>query len=289
MIKKLIDSINDNFVEFTNKKVSKKEIEKKILPIFFFLNNSKNNMFLISGSQGIGKTTILKILNKNFYKFFGKRLLTLSLDDFYYDKSQRRLLSKSVHPLMITRGVPGTHNIKEIFNIIEKFNKSQYPIKIPIFNKLTDSQIKKRKIIKKKSDILILEGWCCGSSALKKEYLHKNINALEKKFDKKYIWRNYYNEKLKKEYSELFKKFDELIFFRPPSFSCVLKWRYNQENYLKNLNKNKSIQGMSKKNIIYFIQHYEKITKWMIKIMPKKANLTIFVDKNQKIKNIKKN
>ena len=289
MLKKLVDSIQNNFIEFTNKKISKKEIEKKILPIFLFFNNSKKNMFLISGSQGIGKTTILKILNKNFYKFFGKRLLTLSLDDFYYDKPQRKLLSKSVHPLMITRGVPGTHNIKEIFNIIEKFNKSQYPIKIPIFDKLTDSRIKKKKIIKKKSDILILEGWCCGSPALKKKYLYSNINVLEKKFDKKYIWRNYYNEKLKKEYSKLYKKFDELIYFKPPSFSNVLKWRLSQENNLKKLNKSKSIQGMSKKNILYFIQHYEKITKWMIKTMPRKASLAIYVDKNQKIKRVKKN
>jgi len=43
---------------------------------------------------------------------------------------------------------------------------------------------------------------------------------------------------------------------------------------------------MGKKQILEFIQHYEKITKWMMKVLPSKANLTINVDKNQKIKKI---
>ena len=41
---------------------------------------------------------------------------------------------------------------------------------------------------------------------------------------------------------------------------------------------------MSKDDIKIFIQYYEKITKWMMKVMPKKANLTISVDINQKIR-----
>ena len=61
MQKKLIDSIQNDFFKLTNKKLSKKQIEKKILPIFFFIYNSKRKKFLISGSQGIGKTTIEKI------------------------------------------------------------------------------------------------------------------------------------------------------------------------------------------------------------------------------------
>ena len=282
---KLIDSIHNNFFELTNKKISKSEIEKKILPIFLFLNNSKKNKFLISGSQGIGKTTILKILKKDFYKFFNKRLLTLSLDDFYYDKYQRKLLSKSIHSLMMTRGVPGTHDITEILSIINKFNKSQYPIELPIFDKLSDLKLLRKKIIKIKSDILILEGWCCGATALEKEYLQANVNKLEKKFDKQYIWRNYYNSKLKNEYYELFKKFDGLIYFKAPSFSHVFKWRLKQEKHMKKMY-NKTKIGMDNKEIAEFVQHYEKITKWMMKKLPKKADLTIYVDKNQKIRKI---
>ena len=284
MQKKLIDSIQNDFFKLTNKKLSKKQIEKKILPIFFFIFNSKRKKFLISGSQGVGKTTILEILNKNFHKFFGKKILMLSLDDFYYDRAQREILSKTIHPLLMTRGVPGTHNTKEILNVIKKFSKSEYPIKIPIFNKLKDTRRRRKRIINEKTDIIILEGWCCGSPPINKKYLQKNINILEKQFDKKLIWRNYYNNKLKNEYSELYKKFDKLIYFNAPSFSYVLKWRVKQE---KNSKKNKNTkQGMNKKEIAEFIQHYEKITKWMMKVLLKKANINILVEKNQNIKKI---
>ena len=50
--------------------------------------------------------------------------------------------------------------------------------------------------------------------------------------------------------------------------------------------RNNHIGVMGKKQILEFIQHYEKITKWMMKVLPSKANLTINVDKNQKIKKI---
>jgi len=184
----------------------------------------------------------------------------------------------------MTRGVPGTHNIKEILNTIKKFNKSKYPIKIPIFNKLKDTRREKQKIINKKADIIILEGWCCGSPPINIKYLQKNINILEKKFDSKFKWRNYYNNKLKNEYSELFNKFDKLIYLKAPSFSYVLKWRLKQE---KNNKKNKnSKNGMTKTEIVEFIKHYEKITKWTIKVLPKKANFIAYINKDQMIKKI---
>ncbi len=284
MQKELIHSIQNDFFNLTNKKLSKKQIEKNILPIFFFIYNSKTKKFLISGSQGIGKTTILEILNRNFNKFFGKKILTLSLDDFYYDKGQRKILSKTIHPLLMTRGVPGTHNTKEILNVINQFNKSEYPLKIPIFNKLKDTRKRRKRIISEKNDIIILEGWCCGSPSIYKKYLKKNINILEKKFDKKFIWRNYYNNKLNNEYSELYKKFDKLIYFNAPSFSYVFNWRLKQEKNMK-ITKN-SKQGMNKKEIAEFIQHYEKITRWMMKVLPIKADLTAYINANQNITKI---
>ena len=284
MQKKFIDSIQYDFFKLTNRKLSKKQIEKKILPIFCFIYNSKKKKFLISGSQGIGKTTILEILNRNFHKFFGKKILSLSLDNFYYDKTKRKILSKTIHPLLMTRGVPGTHNTKEILNVIKKFNKSEYPIKIPIFNKLKDTRRKKQRIINEVTDVLILEGWCCGSPPINKKFLQRNINILEKQFDKKFIWRNYYNNKLKNEYSKLFNKFDNLIYFKAPRFSYVFDWRLKQEMNTKTNNNTK--QGMNKKEIAEFVQHYEKITKWMMKILLKKADINILVDKNQDIKKI---
>ena len=82
----------------------------------------------------------------------------------------------------------------------------------------------------------------------------------------------------------MFKKFDKLIYFNTPSFSHVFNWRLKQE---KNTNKNKNSKiGMNKKEIAEFIQHYEKITKWTIKVLPKKANFIAYINKDQMIKKI---
>ena len=82
----------------------------------------------------------------------------------------------------------------------------------------------------------------------------------------------------------MYKKFDKLIYFNAPDFSCVSNWRLKQEENMK-ITKN-SKQGMDKKEIAEFIQHYEKITKWMMKVLPIKADLTAYINTNQNIKKI---
>jgi len=279
----IVNSINKDLSILTKKKFSKKYISKYIFPIIDNIANSKQKKILISGSQGIGKSTFLKIIEKNILKFYKKKILTLSLDDYYLPKKERLILSKKIHPLLITRGVPGTHDLNKLIKDINSFQNKKYPIYKPIFDKLKDDRSKKKEKIIKKADILILEGWCCGSPPIEKKYLYKNINLLEKKEDPYMIWRNFYNQKLKNEYSNLFKLFEKKIFLKSSSFNYVLNWRFKQEKMMSERN-NKKI--MNKKELEYFISHYEKITKFMIKVLPKKADIVIKIDKNQRIKNL---
>ena len=281
MSQKLTILIQKQLLEITNKKFSIKYIEKYLIPIFEYISKSKKRKFLVSGSQGIGKSTLVCILKKNFKNFYNKKILCLSLDDYYLKKKQRVNLSKKKHPLLLTRGVPGTHDIKKLTKDIDSFEKSKYPINIPIFNKLTDDRLKRTQKINSHNDILILEGWCCGCPSISKNFLHKNINKLEKEGDIRKIWRNYFNKELKNDYYQLFKKFDKLIYLEPPSFSFIVNWRLKQEKML--VRKNKNVASMNKKEITEFISYYEKITKWMMKVLPVKANVCIKIDKNQKI------
>ena len=284
MTNKIINSIEKQLYILTKKKFSKKYIHEYIIPIIDFIISSKKKKFLISGSQGIGKSTLLKVIEENIKIFYKKKVLTLSLDDYYLTKKERLKLSKKFHPLLLTRGVPGTHNIKKLFNHIEQFDKSKYPIKLTIFDKLNDDCSKNTRIIRSHADILILEGWCCGCAPINKKFLMKNINDLEKEKDRDHKWRTYYNEQLMKEYAKLFKLFDKTIFLKVPSFLSVLKWRIKQEKMMGIDQNVKKI--MSNKDIFNFISYYEKITKWMRKTLPSKAHLMIEIDKNQKIKKI---
>jgi len=275
--------IQENLKKLTNKNFSKKYISQFIIPIINKINNSKDNKFIIAGSQGAGKSTLAKIFKLVLENAYKKKVMLLSIDDYYLSKNKRNKLSKNIHPLLITRGVPGTHDIVALKNDIINFQKKKFPINTPRFNKLKDDISSKKNIIKK-AEILLLEGWCCGSPSINKKYLFKNINRLETIFDKNKKWRQYYNSQLKKDYKKVFSLFDQQIYIQPPSFSYILKWRYNQEknNALKSRNKD----FMNKKELQKFIQHYEKLTKWMMKTMPAKADIVIKIDSNQKIKKV---
>ena len=286
-MEKAINYIQNESLKIYNRKFSKKYIKENILPIINFINISGKNKFLIGGSQGIGKSSLIKIISNTLNKIYKKKVLSLSLDDYYLTKKQRLNLSKNKNKLLITRGVPGTHDIKKLIEDIKKFDKSKFPINTPLFDKLIDDVLKEKKIVKSKADILILEGWCCGCNEINIKYLYKNINKLEKNYDYNYSWRKYYNYKLKNEYKELFNLFDLSIFMKAPSFRYVYDWRYKQE--IKNSSKSKNFKRMSINEIKFFIQHFEKITKWMIKDLNKKANLVINVNKDQKIFSLKIN
>ena len=268
----------------TEYKYSISYINKTIKRIFKEIIQSKKKRFIISGSQGCGKTTLLKLIKNNFKNFYNIDPLCISLDDYYLTKKQRNDLSKRIHPLLQTRGVPGTHATGKITKTLQLFDKKKYPIKIPKFDKLIDDRLPVSQIITTKKNMIFLEGWCCGCPPLSNSFLQKNLNNIEKT-DSEYIWRKYYNKKLKKEYRLIFKHFEYLIYFKIPSFDCVLKWRIKQEKRLK-LTKKKNTNYMNKKEIINFVSYYEKITKWMMKNTLSKSDLTIKINKNQKIQSI---
>ena len=267
----------------TNKKFSIAYISRSITPIIDKIINTNDNKFLISGSQGVGKSTLAIIIKLVIEKIYKKKVMILSIDYYYLSKNKRNEISKKIHPLLKTRGVPGTHDINKLRRHINNFNKQKFPISTPKFDKLKDDCSKTLNKVTS-AQILILEGWCCGTSAVEDKYLYKNINKLELNLDKNFVWRKYYNSILKNQYQSVFKMFDITIYLKPPSFAYVLKWRVLQEK--NNAIKNNQKKLMNKKELSFFIQHYEKITKWMIKTMPAKADILINLDRNQKIKKI---
>ena len=275
--------IQEQLKHLTNKTFSKKYINQYIVPIIKNINDSKNDKFIIAGSQGSGKSTLTAVLKLVLEKFYKKKVMLLSIDDYYLSKNKRLKLSKKIHPLLITRGVPGTHNIAALRKDIINFQKKKFPIVAPLFNKLKDDISSKKKIIKK-AEILLLEGWCCGSPPISRDYLFKNINRLESTLDKNKAWRQYYNFQLQRDYKKVFSLFDKQIYIQAPSFTYILKWRNAQEK--SNALKSKDEKFMKKTDLRKFIQHYEKLTKWMIKTMPAKADMLIKIDSNQKIKKV---
>ena len=271
------------------------QLEKFYLPISKmikdeYLKRKKTKIIGLTGGQGTGKSTIsniLKIILKEAYKL---ETVIFSIDDFYKTLNERKIMSKKISALFLTRGVPGTHDTKMLLNCLQTLKNDKFKnYIIPKFDKSNDDRFSKNKWlkIKKKPDIVIFEGWCVGATAQEKKDLISPINKLEKHKDKNKIWRKKVNLELKKNYKKIFKLIDKLIFLKVPSFKYVLKWRLLQEKKLRLTGKGNKI--MTDKQINNFIMYYERITKHMLKILPKTADTVISIDNKHRLKSIKFN
>ena len=279
---------------FSKSKITKiDDLRKSYIPISFWIEKKYKEkgktLFLgLSGGQGSGKTTTTGILKIILNKFFKRNVYVTSIDHFYKTFHERNMLSKKVHALLKTRGVPGTHDIglvKSFFiNIKEnKFRK----LKIPKFDKSTDDRLnyKHWSKINKRPEIVLFEGWCVGAKPQANNLIKKPINTLEAKEDKNLIWRKYVNEKLKQQYKKVFCMIDHFLFMRVPNFDMVFKWRLLQEQKLKKKsNSNQKI--MTYNQIKRFIMFYQRITLQMIKDLSKSASIIIFLKKNHEIKKV---
>ena len=255
-----------------------------------FVKRKKTKIIGLAGGQGTGKSTISEILKIILEEGFGLETVIFSIDDFYKTRKERKIMAKKISPLFLTRGVPGTHDAKMLFNCMKNLKKNRFKkILVPKFDKSKDDRNLKSKwlAVKKKPNIVIFEGWCVGVASQKKKDLVFSINKLEEQKDKKKIWRQTVNKELQNNYQKIFCLIDRLIFLKVPSFKYIYKWRLLQEKKLRAKSKGHKI--MSDKQVKNFIMYYERLTKNMLKILPKKANIVIDIDKNHRLKSIKFN
>ena len=244
----------------------------------------------LTGGQGTGKSTISNILKIILKEAHGLETVIFSIDDFYKTFRERKILSKKINTLFLTRGVPGTHDTEMLYKCIKNLkNKNFKKFMIPKFDKSSDNRSPKNKWlkIKKKPNIVIFEGWCVGVEAQKNKDLIIPINKLEKQRDKKKIWRKQVNLELKKKYKKIFDLIDKLIFLKVPSFKYVFKWRLLQEQKLRITSKGK--KTMTAKEIKIFIMYYERLTKHMLKTLPRTADTVIGIDEKHRLRSIKFN
>ena len=245
----------------------------------------KTKIIGLSGGQGAGKSTITGILKLILKKKYGLNICVFSIDDFYKTKNERLRMSKKKHPLFITRGVPGTHDIALLNQTIRKLKQKKFrTVLIPKFDKSKDDRYRKNKWqkIKIKPDIIIFEGWCVGTTHQNNNELKRPLNLIEKKYDENLKWRKTVNNLIKKRYKNIFNKIDKLVFLKVPHFNYIIKWRWLQEQKMKLTTKSK--KTMSKTQVKEFIMFYERLTKHMMKNYSKISDLTIFLDKNHRSK-----
>ena len=289
---KFISSQETKRDKFKNKD---KMIKSFLIPISFWISKrvKKNKPLMIglAGGQGSGKTTISSILSIILKKYFKLKIFIVSIDDFYKTRKDRKKLSKIKHPLLMTRGVPGTHDIDLMLNFFKKAKSDKFKsMQVPKFNKATDDRYSKKLWykIKSKPDVVIFEGWCVGAKAQTVSQLKKPINSLERVYDQGVEWRSYVNNQLKTKYKTLFKQLDGLLYLKAKNFNLLRNWRLKQERKLWVQTKNKkNLKIMSSGDVINFMQTYQRITQQMFKDALKGSSIIMNLNSNHQIEKIK--
>jgi D-glycerate 3-kinase len=241
------------------------------------IQSSRKGPFLIgiNGAQGTGKSTLAKLLSA-LLTSSGYRTVNLSIDDFYYSKAKRQELADEIHPLLRSRGVPGTHDVDLALNLIEQLYAagSNQQITLPRFDKSLDDcrPVAACEQIQGPIDIIILEGWFVGAKAQAGDELTQAINELEINEDSDGRWRAYVNQQLAGSYQSLFEKIHILLMLQAPGFEQILEWRSLQEEKLRTLAVTDASGLMDRKAIKHFIQHFERLTRHCLRTLPDSAD-----------------
>ena len=229
-----------------------------------------------SGAGGSGKSTLALFPENWLREEFGTATATLSLDDLYLSKRDRVELARSRHPLFVTRGVPGTHDIALAMELIDALTGADAQVMIPVFDKARDDRrpASEWRCVDAPVDVVLFEGWCVGASPQPEAALLEPINALEAEEDADGAWRRQVNEHLQADYSSLFERLDALVYLRVPSFGKVHEWRGLQEAKL--------VGAPDQEKLTRFVSHFERLTRHMAEVMPSRADAVIGIDEDHR-------
>lgn len=230
----------------------------------------------LSGLQGSGKSTLAAQVVAAARQA-GLSAAFLSLDDVYLTAARRRALAATVHPLLATRGPPGTHDLPLALATLRALRAGGCPA-LPRFDKLGDDRLSETLWPRPERplDLLVFEGWCLGVPAQDEAELADPVNALERDEDPDGTWRRWCNTALARDYPALWAQLDVLWFLQPPGFEVVMEWRWQQERALQAAEPGR--RGMDRAALARFLQHYERVSRHALRTLPGLAEVTVPLD-----------
>jgi D-glycerate 3-kinase len=241
----------------------------------------------VNGCQGSGKTTLCAYLAASLQAQYGLRVLPLSLDDFYLTRARRRELAAGVHPLLATRGVPGTHDMVLLNDTLDKLlaPPGPDPVPVPRFDKARDDR-RRRPLwdkVEGRLDLILLEGWCLGARPQSAIELVQPVNELERREDPDAFWRDYVNEALRRDFSPLYDRVDRWVMLQAPSFACVYRWRLEQEHKLARSRAKAGVAVMTDGQVARFIEYYQRLTEHCLATVPATVDYLFTLDEERRV------
>lgn len=250
--------------------------------------NASMQVIGINGAQGAGKTTFCTLMKLVLEQGFGLKVLSLGIDDLYLSRADRERLAQTIHPLLATRGVPGTHNVHQGIELLNALHNAapDTQTRIPRFNKAVDDPFPDSQcdVFVGRPDVVLFDGWFMGAREQPIADLIVPVNQLEEEEDAEAIWRTYVNLQLKTVYNALFDQLSLLVMLQVPSFEKVYEWRALQEQKLRMTTAGQTnLRIMDDEALRRFISHYERLTRWMLKDMPARVDMLFKVNDDHRI------
>jgi D-glycerate 3-kinase len=245
----------------------------------------------VCGAQGSGKSTLTRVLQAALQDDHRLAVAVISLDDLYLPSHERARLAASVHALLRTRGVPGTHDVGLGMEVIQRLRSAQPGeiTRLPRFDKAVDEPVAPDRwpIFQGRADVVLFEGWCVGAREQASAELVAPINVLEREHDVDGGWRRYVNAQLGGPYRELFGLIDRLVMLQAPGFEVVYEWRRQQEHELarraRQSGGSSPLRVMNDAELLRFVMHYERLTRHILAEMPGRADVLVTLDARRDI------
>jgi D-glycerate 3-kinase len=236
----------------------------------------------VCGSQGSGKSTTCEYVARALCAS-GIRVAVLSIDDLYLPRAAREDLARRIHPLLLTRGVPGTHEPSLGLRTLTALASPGHVL-LPRFDKACDDREPEYSWVPVEApvDLILFEGWCVGAQPQEPDELRDPVNSLEAEEDADGRWRRYVNDVLSRDYQDLFAPIDFLVLLAAPTFEVVVRWRTEQEERLRAARP--GAPGlMTDAAIDRCVQYYERLTRHILAEMPSRADLVLRLDENRRV------
>jgi len=239
----------------------------------------------LAGAQGSGKSTLAALLARLLSEVLAQRTVVLSLDDYYLPRAERAQRARDVHPLLRTRGVPGTHDVDALGTALRTLRTLGAGERMEIlrFDKAHDDRARETKVVEGPIDVVLFEGWCVGARAQHASALSAPVNALERDEDADARFRTYVNEQLAQRYEPLWRELDGLVFLAVPDVASVFGLRAEQERKLRATTRGASAAVMDDTQLARFVQHFERLTAHMLHEAPAYADVLVRLDRDRQV------
>ena len=229
----------------------------------------------VVGAQGSGKTTLARAAAQAF------GAAQISIDDVYLTRAEREAMARDVHPLFLTRGPPGTHDLGLLQRLIDDLSAAGPDDRtlIPAFDKRGDDRVpvERWRTFRGRPSAVLIDAWCLGVLPEDAAALAEPVNDLERERDADGRWRSLVNQHVAGPYAAFAERMDAILFLKAPGFEVVLDWRCQQEADLLGVTPD-ALPSAERERLAGFIQYFERITRRMLS-GGVRADITVTLDR----------